>query len=150
MSLAPTAQAAPVAAAEAQGWVVAELHRALADTRHSLAELAAACGKSAGVAEGWGSGAKHFPVYALANARVPRSVRGRIVAALARRLEESAVRVGLDAATATLLARAGETIAAVGAAWSDRVLDAGERATLRPLVAALGEACSRWLREDCA
>lgn len=145
MTPAGTPQACSAAA---QTWARAELAAALSETGCSLAELATACGKNPSVAQDWQGGAKHLPVYALANERVPRAVRARLVGALVRRLETGAARIGLDAATGRLLATAGELVSELAAAWMDRELDPGERARVRARVVAVIEAGSRWLREE--
>jgi len=142
----PTALAASEAA---QVWVRAQLALAVEETGVSLAALGVACGKrSPTIAEGWQSGAKHLPAYMLACERVPRAVRARLIGALVRRLETGAMRVGLDAATSTLLARAGELVSELATAWMDRTLTDAERARIRAAVHALIEAAGRWLRED--
>lgn len=146
MNLARTAPLSP--GESAQAWVRAELAKAMEETGHSLAELAAACAKNPTVAQDWQGGAKHLPVYVLANEKVPRAVRARLIGALVRRLEAGATRVGLDAATARLLAAAGELVAELAAAWMDRELDPEERVRVRQRVHALLEAATRWLRED--
>lgn len=144
----PTALAASEAA---QTWIRAELAETVRETKHSLAEIGAACGKrSPTIAEGWQSGAKHLPAYMLACERVPRAVRARLIGALVRRLETGAMRVGLDAATSTLLARAGELVSELATAWMDRTLTDAERARIRAAAHRLLEALSRWIREDGA
>lgn len=148
MSAEPTALAASEAA---QSFVRAELARAVQETGVSLAALGVACGKrSPTIAEGWQSGAKHLPVYVLANAAVPRAVRARLIAALVQRLEASAPRVGIDAATATLLVRAGELVTEIATALLDRQLSEDERGRIRAAAHRLLEALSRWIREDGA
>jgi hypothetical protein len=144
------AETARAASEAAQTWTRAELAAALEGTGHSLAELAAACAKNPTIAQDWQGGAKHLPVYALANERVPRSLRARLVGALVRRLETGATRIGLDAATARLLATSGELVSELATAWLDRELDDAERARIRIRVHALLEAAARWLREDGA
>lgn len=74
-------QTAKALTEDAQAWTCAELATTVRDTPHSLAEIATACGKSATIAEDWQGGSRHLPVYVLANLRVPRAVRARIIGA---------------------------------------------------------------------
>jgi hypothetical protein len=125
-----------------------KLREAVRSTAHqSLAMVAAAVGRDPSVIEDWASGAKPFPVYALAHPGVSRAVRGAVIAWLVQRLEEDAPQTSVELATTNVLHVAGELLATVAPMLSDGRIDSNEQRTLRPLMLRLHRMVGEWIAQ---
>jgi hypothetical protein len=133
---------------DAQAEAARRLRLAVDDVREaSLAALAAATGRDPSVAEDWAKGAKPFPVWVLAHPNVPRNVRAPIVAWLVERLAQDTPTTSAELATTNILGVAGELLATVAPMLADGLLDAQERAALRPIMARLHRFVGAWLAQ---
>jgi hypothetical protein len=112
-----------------------------------FADIARATGRDPSVAEDWAKGTKPFPVWVLAHPNVPRNVRAPIVAWLVERLAQDTPATSAELATTNILAVAGELLATVAPMLADGMLDAQERAALRPIMSRLHRLVGSWLAQ---
>lgn len=112
-----------------------------------FADVARATGRDPSVAEDWAKGIKPFPVWVLAHPNVPRNVRAPIIAWLVERLAQDTPATSPELATTSILGVAGELLSTVAPMLADGVLDAQERAELRPIMARLHRLVGAWLAQ---